>query len=82
MAEHTITSPLPGIFYRRPSPEADPFVQEGDKITPGTVIGLVGVMKTFHHITANVTGTLVRFLVENEEAIRPGQPIAVVRDEA
>jgi len=82
MAEHTIKSPLPGIFYRRSSPDAAPFVEEGQTIQPGTVIGLVGVMKTFHQITADVGGRLVRFLVENEEAIRPGQPIAVVSDEA
>ncbi len=82
MAEHTIKSPLPGIFYRRPSPDAAPFVEEGQTIQPGTVIGLVGVMKTFHQITADVGGKVVRFLVENEEAIRPGQPIAVVSDEA
>lgn len=82
MAEHIIASPLPGIFYRRPSPEADPFVNEGDTITPGKVIGLVGVMKTFHHITSEVSGKLVRFLVEDEAAIRPGEPIAVVDDEA
>ncbi|MCX8102806.1 MAG: biotin carboxyl carrier domain-containing protein, partial [Geminicoccaceae bacterium] len=59
-----------------------PFVQEGETIAPGTVIGLVGVMKTFHQITSDVGGKLVRFLVENEEAIRPGQPIAIVSDEA
>jgi len=81
MAEYTIKSPLPGIFYRKPSPDAAPFVQEGDTIAPGTVVGLVGVMKTFHQITSDVSGKLVRFLVEDEQAIRPGQPIAVVSDE-
>lgn len=80
MAERTIRSPLPGIFYRRPSPDAEPFVKEGDVVQPGTVIGLVGVMKTFHEITADSGGRVVRFLVENEEPIRPGQEIAVLTD--
>lgn len=80
MAEYTIKSPLPGIFYRRPDPDAEPFVKEGDRIEPGTVIGLVGVMKTFHQITADAAGRLERFLVENEDAIRPGQEIAVIDD--
>lgn len=78
MAERTIRSPLPGIFYRRPSPDAEPFVREGDVIQSGTVIGLVGVMKTFHEITADAGGQVVRFLVEDEQPIRPGQEIAVL----
>ncbi|MBX6343305.1 MAG: biotin carboxyl carrier domain-containing protein [Thermomicrobiaceae bacterium] len=82
MAERTIRSPLPGIFYRRPSPEAEPFAREGDQVQAGQVIGLVGVMKTFHEIQADASGRLARFLVEDEEAIRPGQEIAVLDETA
>ena len=52
MADRTIKSPLPGTFYRRPSPEADAFVSEGDTVKPGDVIGLVEIMKSFHEVHA------------------------------
>ena len=39
--ERTIKSPLPGTFYRRPDPQSDPYVSEGDEVNPGDVVGLV-----------------------------------------
>ena len=56
MAERTVRSPLPGTFYRRPSPDADPFVNEGDAVATGDVIGLVEVMKTFYELKADQDG--------------------------
>lgn len=79
MANKTITCPIPGTFYRRPRPEADPYVAEGDKITAGDVVGLVEIMKTFHEVRADDGGVLERFLVENEDAVEAGQDIAVLR---
>jgi len=74
----TIKSPLPGTFYRRPSPEAEPYVSEGDRVQPGTVIGLVEIMKNFHEIQAEAEGVVARFLVENEELVDAGQDIIVL----
>lgn len=71
----TIKSPLPGTFYRRPSPEAEPYVNEGDRVQPGTVVGLVEIMKNFHEIQADAEGVVARFLVENEELVDAGQDI-------
>lgn len=79
--ERIIKSPLPGVFYRRPNPESDPYVKEGDQIEAGTVVGLVGVMKSFHEIKAEEGGVVVRFLVENEEPIRVGQDLLVLNTE-
>jgi len=79
MAETTIKSPLPGIFYRRPSPEADPFVTEGQKVTAGDVVGLVEIMKNFHEIRSEEDGVVDRFLVGNEEAVEADQDIAALR---
>jgi acetyl-CoA carboxylase biotin carboxyl carrier protein len=76
--EHVIHSPIPGIFYRRPSPDEDEFVQEGDAVEQGAVIGLVEVMKQFHEIVADAAGTLGTFQVENEGTIDAGQPIVSV----
>jgi biotin carboxyl carrier protein len=74
MAE-TIKSPLPGTFYRRPTPDADPYVSEGDTVRAGDVVGLVEIMKSFHEITSEADGVIERFLVENEELVDAGQDI-------
>jgi acetyl-CoA carboxylase biotin carboxyl carrier protein len=78
MAQHQVLSPLPGLFYRRPSPEAPPFKQEGDAVRIGDVIGLVEVMKQFTEIQADADGKVVRFLVDDEAEIEPEQPILVI----
>ena len=72
MAE-TIKSPMPGTFYRRPDPESDPFVNEGDKVSPSDTIGLIEVMKSFHEIKAVGGGTVSKFLVEDEDPVSAGQ---------
>jgi acetyl-CoA carboxylase biotin carboxyl carrier protein len=71
----TIKSPLPGTFYRRPNPTADPYVDEGDEVTSGDVVGLVEIMKSFHEIQADADGRIARFLVQNEDLVDAGQDI-------
>jgi acetyl-CoA carboxylase biotin carboxyl carrier protein len=73
--EQTIRSPLPGTFYRRPNPQAEPYVQEGDTVEPGDVVGLVEIMKTFHEIHSDAAGRVARFLVENSALVDAGQDI-------
>lgn len=80
MAERTVRSPLPGTFYRRPSPEADPYVNEGDRVEPGTVIGLVEVMKTFHEVKSDAAGIVDCFLLENDDPVDAGQDIVALRE--
>ena len=75
MATKQIISPLPGIFYRQPSPEAPVYKEEGDPLHAGEVIGLVEVMKSFHEIKADVSGTVAKFHIENEAAVQAGQVI-------
>lgn len=79
MTDVTIKSPLPGTFYRKPTPDADPFVSEGEEVNAGDVIGLVEIMKNFHEVQADQTGTLERFLVEDDDVVEAGQDIAVLR---
>jgi biotin carboxyl carrier protein len=81
VSELTIQSPLPGTFYRRPSPEADPYVQEGDTVAPGDVVGLVEIMKTFHEIHSDAAGRIARFLVENSALVDAGQDIIVLESD-
>ena len=78
--EQTIKSPLPGTFYQRPSPQADPYVSEGDRVRPGDVVGLVEIMKSFYEITSDAKGVVAGFLVENEGLIEAGQDIIVLAD--
>ena len=78
MAHHEVLSPLPGTFYRKPSPEAEVFAKEGAMVKVGDVIGLVEVMKQFSEVQADAAGKVVRFLVANEDAVEPGQPLVTI----
>ena len=78
MSKSEIRTPLPGTFYRRPSPDQPPYKEPGDKVAKGDVIGLVEVMKSFHEVCADVEGTLTAFLAENEDPISAGQVLAEV----
>ena len=73
--EQTIKSPVPGTFYCRPNPEAEPYVREGDRVKPGDVVGLVELMKSFHDVKSESEGVVGRFLVENEDLVDAGQDI-------
>ncbi|AQS56000.1 acetyl-CoA carboxylase [Novibacillus thermophilus] len=74
-----VLSPLPGIFYRKPDPNADPYVKEGDRVKAGDVIGLVEVMKNFQEIQVEEDGIIESFEVENEAEVTAGQVIAVLK---
>lgn len=73
-----ILSPLPGTFYRRPAPDKPSYKEDGDQVAAGDVIGLVEVMKSFNEVKSDATGRLVRFLVDNEDAVMAGQPLAEI----
>lgn len=73
MAE--LKSHLPGTFYRRPSPDQPAFKEVGDTVAVGDVVGLVEVMKTFSEVKADRAGTIVKFLVDNDEPVTAGQPV-------
>ena len=75
MADKSIKSPMPGTFYRRPDPESDPFVEEGDAVSPGDTVGLVEVMKSFHEVKAQEEGTVSKILLEDEDAVGAGQDV-------
>ena len=73
-----ILSPLPGTFYRSPSPDAPPFVTEGAQVRAGDVIGLVEVMKQFSEVHAESDGLVVRVAVASGESVEPGQTLVVI----
>ncbi|MGL9623116.1 acetyl-CoA carboxylase [Bradyrhizobium sp. U531] len=71
-----ILAPLPGLFYRKSSPDDAPFKQEGDPVVAGETIGLIEAMKSFFPVEAGVAGTLARFLVQDGETVDADQAIA------
>ncbi len=73
-----ILSPLPGTFYRKPSPDKPPFKVEGDSVAVGEVIGLIEVMKSFIEVQAEAAGKVVRFLVDDEDPVMAGQVLLEV----
>jgi acetyl-CoA carboxylase biotin carboxyl carrier protein len=75
MATEYVTAPMPGVFYRKPDPEDPPFVEIGEHVSEGDKLGLVGVMKNFHDVTASKDGTVSDVLVENEAEIEAGQQL-------
>jgi acetyl-CoA carboxylase biotin carboxyl carrier protein len=78
MATKQILSPLPGTFYRKPAPDKPDYKSEGDKVAVGEIIGLVEVMKSFNEVKADVAGTIMSFLADNEDPVMAGQPLAEI----
>ena len=71
----TVKAQMPGTFYRRPDPDTEFYVQEGDPVSAGDTVGLIEVMKSFHEVKAEEDGTVSKFLVENEDAVDAGQDL-------
>ncbi|WP_110926639.1 acetyl-CoA carboxylase [Bacillus massiliglaciei] len=79
MAEtKTILSGIPGVFYRKPAPDKEVYVKEGDYVKAGDIIGLVEVMKNFFEVKAEEEGILESFRVEHEDFVDAGQEVAVL----
>ena len=73
-----IKSPIIGTFYRRASPDKDPFVNVGDKIDSETIVGIVEAMKLFNEIEAEVSGTIIKVLVDDMAPVEYDQPLFLV----
>jgi acetyl-CoA carboxylase biotin carboxyl carrier protein len=78
MPRHEVVSPIPGVFYRRPDPDSPPFAEEGAAVEADQPVCLVEVMKSFHQVPAGAAGTVVEFLVDNEDVVDAGQAVAVI----
>lgn len=73
-----IRSPMVGTFFRAPSPDADPYVQLGDRIEEGTVLCLIEAMKVMNEVKSEISGVIREIPVENGEAVEYGQTIFAV----
>lgn len=71
----TVNAPLSGTFYRRPSPEEPPYVEEGDEVISGQVVCIVESMKIFNEVRVERKGIILKILIEDEEPVRINQPM-------
>ncbi len=74
----TITSPIVGIFYRSPSPDAPHFVEEGSTVKKGQVLCIVEAMKLMNEIESDVDGIVRKILVENGQPVEYGEPLFLI----
>ncbi len=74
----TVTSPIVGTFYRSPSPDTDPYVEEGDIVKKGQVLCIVEAMKLMNEIEAETDGKIVKILVESTTPVEFGQPLYLI----
>lgn len=73
-----IPSPIVGTFYRKPAPDADPFVKEGDEVSEETVVCIVEAMKVMNEIKAEVRGVIKKVLIDDAAPVQYGQPLFLV----
>ncbi len=74
----TIKSPMIGTFYRSPSPDKPVFVNVGDEVTAGKVVCIVEAMKLFNEIESEVSGKIVKILVDDAQPVEYDQPLFLV----
>ena len=74
----TIKSPIIGTFYRKPSPDKPNFVEVGDQVSEGQVLCVVEAMKLFNEIESEVSGTIVKILVDDSSPVEFDQPLFVI----
>ena len=74
----TIKSPIIGTFYRKPSPDKPSFVELGDVISEGTVLCVIEAMKLFNDIESEVSGKIVKILIDDSSPVEFDQPLFLV----
>jgi acetyl-CoA carboxylase biotin carboxyl carrier protein len=73
-----IKSPMIGTFYRTPNPDTDPFVGVGDTVSAGQTVCIIEAMKLFNEIESEVSGKIVKVLVDNAQPVEYDQPLFLV----
>jgi acetyl-CoA carboxylase biotin carboxyl carrier protein len=74
-----VRAPMVGTFYASPSPDAEPFISLGQKVSEGETVCIIEAMKMFNQIEAETSGTVVAILVENGQPVEFDQPLFVIR---
>lgn len=74
----TIKSPMIGTFYRKPSPDKEPFVKVGDRVEKGQVVCVIEAMKLFNEIESEVSGVISKILADDSSPVEYDQPLFLV----
>lgn len=74
----TIKSPIIGTFYRKPSPDKPNFVEAGDQVNEGDILCVVEAMKLFNEIESELSGTIVKILVDDSSPVEFDQPLFII----
>lgn len=77
--ENVITAPLVGTFYNSSSPDAEPFVQVGDTVKKGQILGIIEAMKLMNEIESEFDGVVEEILAESQQMVEYGQPLFKIR---
>jgi acetyl-CoA carboxylase biotin carboxyl carrier protein len=81
-AGHTVTAPMIGTYYSSPSPGEAPFVQVGDDVEVGQVVGIIEAMKIMNEIISDRAGPVLEVMVENAQPVEYGSPLLRLGDPA
>ncbi len=73
-----VTSPMVGTFYRSPSPDAPPFVEDGTHVRKGQPLCIIEAMKMMNEIESDTAGRVIKILVENSQPVEYGQPLMIL----
>jgi acetyl-CoA carboxylase biotin carboxyl carrier protein len=76
---HEVRSPIVGTFYRAPAPDADSYVNVGDDVEPGTVLCIVEAMKLMNEIESDVSGKIIKILVDSGKPVEYNQPLFLIQ---
>jgi len=76
-----VKSPMVGTFYRAPAPDAPPYVEMGDRVTRGQTVCIIEAMKLMNEIEAEISGVVVKILLENTQPVEFGQELLWIRPE-
>ncbi|HRI47970.1 MAG TPA: acetyl-CoA carboxylase biotin carboxyl carrier protein [Ignavibacteriaceae bacterium] len=76
---HEVLSPMVGTFYRAPAPDADSYVKVGDSVSAGSILCIVEAMKLMNEIESDVSGKIVKILVENGKPVEYNQPLFLIQ---
>lgn len=75
----TVKSPIVGTYYKAPSPDSDPFIKIGDKVSKGQTLCIIEAMKIMNEIEAEFSGTVKEFLVEDGTPVEFDQPLFIIQ---
>ncbi len=73
-----VSSPMVGTFYRAPAPDADPYVEIGDRVKTGQTLCIIEAMKLMNEIQSEVSGTVKKILVENSQPVEYDQVLFLI----